>query len=299
MPFPPLSGVSSPGQMLYRLACRFAWLLRRAAEITYEENCLSIAKGAAYSGLVALFPVLGATAAVLVEVRATPVLAVLSHYLSEVLPPGTQSMVLDRFAEEGSRPTLLLIAAVALSVHAASGFMMSLIEGFNAVYHVPAGRPFLRQRGVAALLVLVAALPTVGASILLLFGDQILAHVHRWVQTVPPGMPIDEGVNLAWEAGRVAIAVASVVLVTGLLYFIGPNRPQRWHDVWPGAWVGTALWLSATAAFAWYVGNIAQYSVMYGTVGAVIALLGWIYLISVAAFVGCAFNAAIEQSRLK
>jgi membrane protein len=61
--------------------------------------------------------------------------------------------------------------------------------------------------------------------------------------------------------------------------------------VWPGAWLATILWLIATSGFAWYVRNIANYNVLYGSIGAVIALLVWMYLLAVIALVGCEYNA--------
>ena len=271
---------------------RFWWLLRRAVVIAYDEGCLSVSKGAAYSGLLALFPTLTALAAVLVQIKAQPVLDVISIFLAEILPPGTEDMVLTRFAVQGRRPTSLLVLAVVLALYAASGFMMSLIEGFNNVYRVPDGRPWLKNRGVAALLVFCAALPAVGASALILFGTRTEENLLRWLQGVPAGVPLAEGLLWAAQTTRVLIAFCAVVLVSGLLYYIGPANPQRWRDVWPGAFVASGLWWGLTYGFGWYVRNIAGYNVMYGGIGAVIALLGWIYLIALTACIGCAFNAA-------
>jgi membrane protein len=271
---------------------RFFWLFRQALEITYEENCLSVAKGAAYSGLLAIFPTITALAAVLVQVKAQPVLDVISRFLEKILPPGTEEMVLTRFAVQGQRPTALLVLAVLLALYAASGFMISLIEGFNNVYRVHAGRNWLKNRGVAAVLVFCAALPAIGASALILFGTRTEESLLRWLQGVPAGQPLTAGVLWAAQTIRVLVAFGSVVLVTGLLYFIGPVHDQRWRDVWPGAWVASSLWWGLTYCFGWYVRNIAGYNVMYGGLGAVIALLGWIYLIALTACVGCAFNVA-------
>lgn len=276
---------------------RFWWLLRRALIIVYEEGCLSVAKGAAYSGLLALFPTLTALAAVLVQVKARPVLDIITSFLARILPPGTEEIVLTRFAIQGRRPTALLVLAVLLALYAASGFMISLIEGFNNVYRLPAGRPWLKNRGIAALLVFCAALPAIGASALILFGTRTEENFIRWLQGVAPSEPLAAGLLWVGQISRVLVAFASVVLVSGLLYFIGPNRQQRWRDVWPGAWVASGLWWGLTYVFAWYVRNIAGYNVMYGSLGAVIALLGWIYLIALTACVGCAFNAAMERAR--
>jgi membrane protein len=271
---------------------RFWWLLRRAVVIAYDEGCLSVSKGAAYSGLLALFPTLTALAAVLVQIKARSVLDVISIFLAEILPPGTEEMVLTRFAVQGRRPTSLLVLAVVLALYAASGFMMSLIEGFNNVFRVPAGRPWLKNRGVAALLVFCAALPAIGASALILFGTRTEENLLRWLQAAPAGEPLAAGLLWGAQLARVLIAFAAVVVVSGLLYYIGPANQQRWRDVWPGAFVASGLWWGLTYGFGWYVRNIAGYNVMYGGIGAVIALLGWIYLIALTACIGCAFNAA-------
>jgi membrane protein len=66
--------------------------------------------------------------------------------------------------------------------------------------------------------------------------------------------------------------------------------------VWPGAILATVLWMLATSGFAWYVRNIAKYNAMYGSIGAGIALLVWLYLISAIALIGCEFNAEYERS---
>jgi membrane protein len=75
-----------------------------------------------------------------------------------------------------------------------------------------------------------------------------------------------------------------------------PLREQRWRYVWPGATLATVLWLLATSGFAWYVRHIGHYNVMYGSVGAGIALLVWMYLVSAIALIGCEFNAEYERS---
>jgi membrane protein len=89
-----------------------------------------------------------------------------------------------------------------------------------------------------------------------------------------------------------------VVLITALVYYFAPNRKQTFRTVFPGAALATLLWLLATAAFAWYVRHIANYNVLYGSVGAGLALLVWMYMLAVINLFGCEFNAARERSGL-
>jgi membrane protein len=81
------------------------------------------------------------------------------------------------------------------------------------------------------------------------------------------------------------------------MYYIGPNRRQRWRDMTPGAMLSTSLWLLATMGFGWYVRNLADYRMMYGSIGVAIALLVWLYVLAVIALFGCEYNAELERWR--
>jgi len=270
---------------------QFGTRLGRAAVLLYSKGCLSISKGAAYSAFLALFPVLTTVATLLVQAKATPVLGLLSRFLGGVLPPGTEAMVLDRFVSSGQRPTWLLVLVTLLAIYSASGLMMSLMEAFDRLYQAPSSRSFLKQRLMAALLVLTAALPAIGASALIITGTRTEQTVARWLHDYPEANPLTGGLLVLGQFLRYSVAFLSIVLVNGVLFYLAPSRRSAWARVWPGAWLSTSLWLGTTALFAWYVRNIASYNVLYGSIGAVMALLVWMYLLAVIACYGCAFNA--------
>lgn len=272
-------------------------LVRRAFLAAYSDGCFGIAKAAAYSALLSFFPVLTSVTAILVQANAESVSRVLSQFLFDVVPPGTEELVEYQFKIRGSQPVSLLVVATMLSLWAASGLMASLMEGFQAAYRTPSERHFLKQRGVAILLVLVAALPAIGASALVLFGDRTEKTVMGGLGLLDPSGQLI-GI-LAWVGRfiRFAVAMGAVAFVNAALYYIGPSRRQKWRSVWPGAIMATFFWLLATLAFAWYVRNLANYNLLYGSIGGVIALLVWMYLLAVIALVGCEYNA--EQERMK
>jgi membrane protein len=284
------------------LIARSFWLLRRAFIAAYEDNCFGIAKGAAYSFLLSLFPVLTTLTAILIQVNAQPVVHVIAGFVRQIVPPGTEDMVLSRLRERGARPISLPVLSIVLSLWAGSGAMISLMEGFEAAYRIPSSRPFLKQRGMAVFLVLIAALPWIGASLLILFGNRGEAAFIHWIGISEISVPVE----IAWRIARYVLAISTTVFVTGLLYFFGPNhRPEqrrlrdvpssRFLRVWPGAFVATALWLLATAGFEWYVGHLANYNFFYGSIGTVIVLIIWLYLIACIALIGCEFNAERER----
>jgi membrane protein len=176
--------------------------------------------------------------------------------------------------------------------------MMSLMEGFRAAYRIPRGRSFWRQRGMAAVLVFTAALPVVAASALMVFGQQIQTMLLRGVGVLSAGEEVRGWVLFFGLVMRYFIALGAIVSSIASLYYLGPNHPDgRPRNVWPGATLATIVWLIATIVFAWYVRNIANYNVMYGSIAGVIALLVWMYVLSVIALIGCEFNA--ERDRLE
>ncbi len=277
-------------------ARKLAWLLRRSLIGILNDGCLSTAKGAAYSALLSFFPVLTSAATILVQTRAEFVSRTLEDALSEIVPPGTEDLVMQQFRVTGARPIALLVVAGLISVWAASGVIKSLIEGFQSIYRIPRSRGILHQSAVAMALVLGAAIPLLCASLLILFGTQLEHFVLDRIRGESLILPLSSLWEWLSRVARYALALATTVMVTASLYYFGPYRRQRWRHVLPGAILATVLWLLATSGFGWYVRNIAHYNVMYGSVGAGIALLVWMYLLAIIALIGCEFNAEYERS---
>ncbi|MEO8597795.1 MAG: YihY/virulence factor BrkB family protein [Candidatus Solibacter sp.] len=274
----------------------FVWLLRQSLMSTLDDGCFGYAKAAAYSALLSFFPVLASSAAILVQTRAEFVSATLQGFLSQVVPPGTEDLVVQQFRVMGERPVSFLIGAGVISLWAASGVIKSLIEGFQAAYRVPRNRNFLHQSWLAMSLVLLSAVPLFGASLMIVFGGEVERVVLHWMKVDPFLTPFAWVWQLASRVARYILAFVTTVTVTSSLYYYGPNRKQRWKYVWRGASLATLLWFFATLGFAWYVRNLATYNVMYGSIGAGIAMLVWMYMISLIALFGCEFNATHERT---
>ncbi len=242
---------------------RFWPLLHSASVAAYKDNCLGIAKGAAYSSLLAFFPVITTVATLLVQARADAVSKAIANLLYDVVPPGTEDVVRTLFIVHGQRPKWLLVVATMLAAFAASGAMISLMEGFRAVYQIPTGRPMLQERGIALLLVFISALPVLGASALIVFGARTERMLADWLG----GGDLNGWVILAGQGLRYGLALGAFVIVTALSYYFGVNRRQKFWHVFPGAILAAVLWLLTTVIFGWYVRNIANYNVLYGSVG--------------------------------
>jgi len=271
------------------------YLLHRSVIAASDDNCFNIAKGAAYSALLSFFPVLTSAAAILVQTRAQFVSKAIEDFLSQVVPPGSEYLVFRQFQVRGARPFLVLVVAGVISVWAASSVIKSLMEGFQAAYRVPRTRGFWSRTGLSIALVLMSAVPLAAASVLLVFGSQFESGVLHLMKVDPLWNPFARAWQLVSRLTRYAVAFATTILVTMLLYYFGPYRRQTFRALFPGAVLATVLWMLATNGFGWYVRNMAHYNVMYGSVGASIALLVWMYLIAAIALVGCEFNAEYER----
>src|SRR5206468_4271992 len=160
---------------------------------------------------------------ILIQVNAQPVVTVIASFVREVAPPGTEDLILSRLRERGARPITLPIAATFISLWAGSGAMISLMEGFQAVYRIPSGRPFIKQRAVAVFLVIIAAAPSVAASTLIIFGNRIESAFVSRAGFEGLSFPLE----FAWRSARYVLAFCTTTFVTGLLYYFGTNdRPE-------------------------------------------------------------------------
>jgi len=270
--------------------------LRRALFGAYQHGALGFAKGAAYSALLAFLPVLTTTTAILVQMNAASVSRKITAVLFRVAPAGVEDLLRIQMTQRGMRPLAVPILATVLALWAASGVMMSLMEGFQAAYQRKSSRGILHGRWISLWLVLVSIGPVLGASTLMIFGDWMETRVLLLLGWLDVGQTLAGGVKFIAMVVRYLVSASAVVLVAGLLYMYGPDAGAN-RRIWPGSFLSMGLWLSLTTAFGWYVRNIANYNVLYGSIGAVMALCVWMYLLALSAMIGCEFNVQCEPRK--
>jgi membrane protein len=261
--------------------------LRRAFWQAFMHGQYSVAKAAAYSLILTLFPAFLVVASALEASHNTErFLQQISTAVRWVLPPGSRSAALSFFQSQQHHTTRIIYSASAVMLLAATGVMISWMDGFRRAYEMPNTWGFWKERAVAVYLVFLALVPLGFATLLVAFGDQI----ENWLQsgTMHLFRPL---LLRAWDGVRWAIALLTSVAVMSLIYHNGLPKSQSWRRVLPGAVVATFLWFAATSLFGWYVTNYATYSVVYGSLGAAIALLVWLYIVSVIVLLGAELNA--------
>jgi membrane protein len=280
----------TPGGLIIAPALgRFWRLFRLSVWRSFEHDAFATAKAAAYSSIFTFFPALLVLGSVLATVnRGQVYLREVSYALGTILPAGSAAALSYLRGNSVSRPVGLLLSTSLLTIWSASGAIISWMEGFRRAYQLPKTWGLIQERLIAMSLVLMAGLPLTFATVLVAFGSRIETRILFRI-----GHEFGPLILLLWGAIRWLIAILTSIAVIQLIYHHAVPRTQPWHSVLPGAVLATGMWLLSTAFFGWYLQHYADYSVIYGSLGVGIALLVWMYLISLVVLIGAEFNAMI------
>jgi membrane protein len=267
---------------------RFLRLLRLAVWRAFQHDAFSIAKASAYSSILTFFPALLIVGSVLATwPKGALFMREISYALSRILPTGANA-ALSFLRGAAQRPFGMLVIACLITLWTASGVMVSWMEGFRRCYELPKIWGLVKERLIAFGLVIFALVPMTFATLLVVFGSKIEADILFYT-----AREFSPYILLLWSVMRWIIAILTSIVVISLIYHFAVPRTQPWHSVLPGASIATGLWFSATLLFGWYLRHYADYSIIYGSLGAAIALLVWMYMISLVVLVGAEFNAMI------
>lgn len=266
---------------------RFFRHLRIAFWRAFQHDAFAVAKAAAFSAILTFFPVILVLASILSISQSTELFVrEIFRALGRILPAETSAAVSQYIT--GAKPvqTKFLVSTSLLTLWTASGVMVSWMEGFRKAYQMPKIWGIVKERLIAFLMVILAGVPMGFSSFMVVSGNLI----ERWVM-YHVGHEFTPYILGLWTAIRWIIAVLTSIAVIALVYHHGVPRTQPWHRVLPGAVVATMLWVSVTVLFGYYLRRFANYDVIYGSVGTAIALLIWLYLVSMVVLVGAEFNA--------
>jgi membrane protein len=254
-----------------------------------EDNLSLVAAGVAFYTFLAFVPLLTALVLCygLFADRMTVAHDILS--LAEILPASAFAIVADQLQAmtegSGARTGFALLVALGIAVYGASKAADAIMTALNIVYEVGECRGFLGR--------LLAALGmTAGAVFLLLVAVATISAL-TFLEGLLPGLGGVTAIflRLLFVAGAGLV----VMLILALVYRFVPCRPNAaWRWITPGSVLATLIWLAATAGFGLYVANFGNYNATYGSLGAVIAFLTWLYLTAWIILLGAELNAILD-----
>jgi membrane protein len=266
---------------------RFLKQVKIALIRTLEHDQFAVAKAAAYSAILTLFPAVLLISSILTASHSTlGFVREISYAIGGIMPSGTAPTLLTFFQGRKPAPVRMIVTTSLLTLWTGSGAMISWMDGFRRAYQMPKTWNLNQERLVSFLLVFMAGIPMAFASFLLAFGSQI----EHWL-AFHAARELDIYILALWTVMRWLIALVTTIAVLALIYHHGLPRTQPWHRVIPGSVLATGLWFASTTVFGWYLRHYADYGVIYGSVGTAIALLVWLYLVSLVILIGAEFNA--------
>jgi membrane protein len=248
----------------------------------------------AYYCLFALFPLIliMMTLFGLFASRSSELQDHLLSYFAEFLPSDAFQL-LRKVAEElaahasGGKLTFGIVTALWF----VSGAISAMISSLNRAYHVKETRSLFKVQAIAFGLSVLITIMLLSAMSMALLGT----HFVDWLGS---GLRFHPMAVLAWRALRWPVIVLFVTMSCSLIHYCGPNMKDCRRGIWfsPGSAFGVLVWLSGSFVFRLYLHFFNNYTASYGSLGAVMILLAWLYVIALAYLIGVEINAEIERA---
>jgi len=277
-----------PGPTLGQRMFRILRLLRLALWRAFVHDAFAIAKASAYSMIFSFFPVLLIVGSALANWRkGGPYLREISYALGSILPAGGNT-ALNYLKAAGKHPVGFLLTTSAITLWTASGVMISWMDGFRRCYELPKTWGLIKERSIAFLLVVFALVPMTFATLLVAVGSKFETRLLPYIDP-----DFSSYILILWGGMRWLIATLTSIAVIALIYHNAVPRTQPWHSVMPGSILATVLWFSVTVGFRGYLQHFGNFASIYGSLGVAMALLVWMYMISLVVLLGAEFNALL------
>ena len=273
-----------------------AWkdIARRTYKRTWDDNVGLVAAGVAFYGFFALLSLLGLIV-LIYAVFADP-RTVIEHMraLTIVLPTDVAVLIGDQLmiavkSSEGAKGLGIVLAAL-VALYGGTNGAAATITALNIAYEEKEKRSLLQFYLLALAMTLGALL----VALIALGATATLAFLGKLLPTAEPAVLI-----VGRMTGYVALALIAA-FIAATLYRFGPSREDaNWKWITPGSLFAALTWLLLTIAFGFYVSNLTDYQASYGSLGAVVALLTWMYLSAYAFIVGAELNSELEHQTAK
>lgn len=268
-------------------------LAKRVYNEIWTDDVLGSAAQLAYYFLFALFPLLIFLTSIFGFIVGSDeqLRNELFRYLGTVLPGSASDLikeVITQVSESSSSGKLTFGLFFALFF--ASSGMEAVTQSVNKIYGVEETRSLWWRKLLALFLTIILAVVIIAALIVVIFGGQIANYL-----TMSFGL--GEVFSTIWNVAQWLVVLAFVTLVFSLIYYFSPDiREQKWYFITPGAVVGVLLWLLVSFALRLYLSYFNSYDATYGSLGAVIILMLWLYLTGAAILIGGEINSEIENA---
>jgi membrane protein len=264
-------------------------ILWRTYEQIGEDRLLAVAAGVVFYGLLALFPAVTALVSLYGLFAKASTISEQLALLRDVVPAGGVEIIQDqvnRIAEKGDATLSLTFAfGLGLALWSANAGMKAVMDALNVAYNEKEKRGFLKLNLVSLGLTagaIVALLIALGAIVMLPLVLSFLG-LGGWTETL-------------LRLVRWPVLICVVIFGLAVLYRFGPSREApRWEWLSVGSVAAAVAWLLGSALLSWYLANFANYDATYGSLGAAIGMMIWMWMSAIVILLGAELNSEIEH----
>jgi membrane protein len=265
-------------------------LLKRAVKEFIADDGLNLGAQQAYYFFFALFPALLTLISIASFFPVANLVDNIVQMLGHVVPPDVLKIIADQILKiSNSGQGGILTTAFLLTLWSSSGAMVSIITTLNAAYDITEGRPWWKVRLTAIGLTIGMAFFILTSISLVLVGPTFAEHLANQLH-------LGEAFKWTWWILQWPVVLVLVATAIGLVYYFAPDAEQDWVWLTPGSVMATVLWILVSLGFKLYISYFGNYNETYGTIGAVIVLLTWLYLSGLAVLLGAELNSEIEHA---
>ena len=271
----------------------FGWsdrraIVKRTALEAQHDRLTTVAGDVTFQALLSIFPTLAAFVSLYgLFFDVSDVSRHLAH-MARVMPPGVVDLIGDQMLRlamaRGSDLSLALALSLLIAVWSANAGMGAMFVGLNAAYGLVERRAWWKRT------LLTLACTTTGLAVLVILAA-VTAALPAWLKA--EGLEV---AGLAWVGLSWVLLLATITTALAGLYRFGPSHTEpAWRTYWPGAVAAALIWIGGSLAFSAYVGQFGHYEKTYGSLGAVIGFMVWIWFSALAILAGAELNAEIEK----
>ncbi len=267
--------------------------LKATVQEFQRDDALGLAAQLAYYLILALFPFILVLVSLMGTFGSEELASEVLGYFRQVMPEEAYKIIetfTGNIISGDAKAPGLLSFGILFTIWAASGAFAALTNALNRAYDVQETRPFWKVRGIAILM-------TLGLSVLILVGVLLLVLGPQIGATIANVFGLGDLFLLVWDIARWPVALLFMVFTVALLYYFAPDVDQPFRWITPGGLIGVLLWVLASVAFNFYVSNFGSYNKTYGSIGAVIVLLLYLYISSLTILFGATLNATLVRMK--
>jgi membrane protein len=282
-------GSSNRRNPLQTVSARWKYILYGTYDRINHDRILATAAGVVFYGLLAIFPAITALVSSYGLFADPATISDNLQSLSVMLPAGSFAIVQDEIArvldKRDATLGMTFIVGLLLAIWSANAGVKAMIDALNVAYEVEERRGFIRLN-----LISLAFTITALVAILIMVGAVI------GVPLALSRVGLDYQPLRLVQLGRWPVLALMLLLALLVLYRYGPSRPpMRWRWLALGAAMAICLWLVGSALLSWYLSNFANYTATYGSLGAAIGLMTWMWMSAIIVLVGAELNSEIER----